>query len=589
MEILGLSIYAWITIVTVITIFGLLLYDKVPADIAFTGGMGVLLVTGVLTPAQALAGFSSQTVVVVGVIYVVLAGLVHTGVLQWIVRYLLGTPGSYPQAIVRLMLPVAFLSSLLTNATIVALFINVVKIWSKKLNISPSKLLIPLSYASGMGGICTLIGTPPNLIISGYYTQETGISLSIFTPTLAGLFCLAIGILSMVAMRKLLPQRTSPDEQFEQSHEYTVELLVPTECKSVGSTVEEAGLLHVSGGHLIEIVRFDREVISPVPADEFIFGGDRLIYAGNINEILDLRRTHGLVNATHHVFSVKEMSKNRKLHTATLPQGSSLIGHTLAETGLEQKEDFVLVAMTRQGERITQSPREMVLQAGDTLLLEGEKLHPENFGQKLHFFQSEEVMQTGPKTLLAGLVMVAMVLLPAFKVIPLLSACYLAAFAMLIFRCCSPEQAQRAINWNVLMIFAGSVCLGSAIEQTGIASRLADSLLSTCNGNPLLVMIVLCVAGTFLTEFISNTAAAAIFCPIAFESAQTMGVNPLTFCVALMIAISSSFATPIGSPTHMLVYGPGGYRFGDFMRVGLLMNFIILAADILIVNLLFPM
>lgn len=589
MEFLGLSIYAWITIVTVVTIFTLLLFDKVPADIAFTGGMGVLLVTGVLTPAKALAGFSSQTVVVVGVIYVVLAGLVHTGVLQWIVRYLLGTPGNYPQAIVRLMLPVAFLSSLLTNTTVVALFINVVKIWSKKLNLSPSKLLIPLSYASGMGGICTLIGTAPNLIISGYYTQETGISLSIFTPTLAGLFCLFIGILSMIAMRKLLPQRISPDEQFEQSHDYTVELLVPTECKSVGSTVEEAGLLNVSGGHLIEIVRFDREVISPVPADEFIFGGDRLIYAGNINEILDLRRSHGLVNATHHVFSVNEMSKNRKLHTATLPQGSSLIGHTLAESGLEQKEDFVLVAMTRQGERITQSPREMVLQAGDTLLLEGEKLHPENFGNKLHFFRSEELIQTGPKTLLAGLIMVAMILLPAFKVIPLLSACYLAAFAMLIFRCCSPEQAQRAIDWRVLMIFAGSVCLGSAIEQTGIASRLADFLLSTCNGNPLLVMIVLCVAGTFLTEFISNTAAAAIFCPIAFESAQSMNVNPLTFCVALMIAVSSSFATPIGSPTHMLVYGPGGYRFGDFMRVGLLMNFIILAADILIVNLLFPM
>ena len=589
MEILGLSIYAWITIVTVITIFGLLLYDKVPADIAFTGGMGVLLVTGVLTPAQALAGFSSQTVVVVGVIYVVLAGLVHTGVLQWIVRYLLGTPGSYPQAIVRLMLPVAVLSSLLTNATVVALFINVVKIWSKKLGISPSKLLIPLSYASGMGGICTLIGTAPNLIISGYYMQETGISLSIFTPTLAGLFCLTIGIMSMLAMRKLLPQRTSPDEQFEQSHEYTVELLVPTECKSVGCTVEEAGLLNVNGGHLIEIVRFDREVISPVQPDEFIFGGDRLIYAGNINEILDLRRSHGLVNATHHVFNVKEVSKNRKLHTATLPQGSSLIGHTLAESGLEQKENFVLVAMTRQGTRITQSPREMVLQAGDTLLLEGEKLHPENFNHKLHFFQSEELVQTGPKTLLAGLIMIAMVLLPAFKVISLLSACYLAAFAMLIFRCCSPEQAQRAINWNVLMIFAGSICLGSAIEQTGIASRLAEQLLSVCGSNPLLVLGVICFAGTFFTEFISNTAAAAIFCPIAFESALSMNVNPLTFCVALMIAVSSSFATPIGSPTHMLVYGPGGYRFGDFMRVGLPMNFIILAADILIVNLLFPM
>lgn len=588
MVFLGFNIYAWVTILTVVSIFTLLLFDKVPADIAFVGGMGVLLVTGVLTPSEALGGFSSSTVVVVGVIYVVLAGLVHTGVLQWMVRYLLGVPGSYPAAIVRLMLPVALLSSVLTNTTVVALFINVVKIWAKKLGVTPSKLLIPLSYASGMGGICTLIGTAPNLIISGFYTQQTGIGLSIFTPTLVGLGCLAVGMLSMVALRKLLPERTSPESSFERSHEYTVELLVPTDCPQIGDTVEEAGLTQVNGGHLIEIVRFDKEVISPVAPDEFIFGGDRLVFAGNVNEILELRQSHGLVSASHHVFSVKELSNHRKLHTATLPQGSSLVGRTLAETQLEEQQNCVLVAVARQGERIASSPRDIQLKAGDTLLLEGEKLRPENFRGKLHFFQSEEIVQTDHRTVIAGLVMIAMIVLPALKVLPLLSACFLAAFAMLICRCCSPEQAQRHINWSVLMVFAGSICLGTAIEKTGIASRITDLLLSACGSEPLVVMAVICLLGTFITEFISNTAAAAMFCPIAFESAQSMGVNPLPFCVALMIAVSSSFATPIGSPTHMLVYGPGGYRFGDFMRVGLPMNLIIWGTIILLVPMLFP-
>ncbi|MGN0236598.1 MAG: SLC13 family permease [Lepagella sp.] len=586
---LGLSIYAWISIITVLTIFVLLLLDKLPADIAYAGGIGVILVTGVLSPKDALSGFSSETVVLVGIIYVILAGLSQSGVLQWIVKYLLGVPKSYSKAITRLMIPVGLLSSLLNNTTVVAMFLNVVKIWSKKLNISPSKLLIPLSYASGMGGICTLIGTAPNLIISGFYTQQTGIILGIFTPTLAGLFCFAVGILSMLAMRKLLPDRTSADDQFAQSHDYTVEMLVPSECGVVGKSVEEAKLLNVSGGHLIEIIRFDGEVVSPVATDEYLIGGDRLIFTGDINEILNLKKSHGLVNATEHVYNVNEVSKKRKLHTAIVPQTSGLIGQTISESGLEQKHNFTLVALSRQGERLTHSPRNIPLRAGDTLLLEGEKLRHDVFGHKLSFTETEDVVQTGTKTIISGIIMILMVVLPAFNVISLLSACFIAAFAILLFRCCSPEQAQRSVNWSVLVVFAGSITLGTALEQTGVATALSNVLLSICGDRPMLVLAAICFAGTFLTEFISNTAAAAIFAPIAYQSAVSMGVNPLTFSVALMIAVSSSFATPIGSPTHMLVYGPGGYRFGDFVKIGLLMNLIILAANLLIVPILFPL
>lgn len=286
---LGLSLNAWITIVLVLVMFGLLLFTKLPADVVFVGGMAVLLVCGVLPAKEVLSGFSSESVVVVGVLFVVVAGLVYTGVLQWIVRHLLGNPSSYPKAIVRLMLPVAMLSSMLSNTTVVALFINVVKMWSKKLGVAPSKLLIPLSYASGMGGVCTLIGTPPNLIISGFYAREAGVELGVFTTTLPGLFCLAVGILSMIALRKLLPERKSPESSFESISDYTVELMVPTTNPLVGQSVGECGLMDVRGGRLVEIVRFDKEIISPVPADEFILGGDRLVYSGQIDAILDLR------------------------------------------------------------------------------------------------------------------------------------------------------------------------------------------------------------------------------------------------------------------------------------------------------------
>ena len=587
----GLSFHAWIVIATIILVFGLMLFTKLAPDFVFLGGMTILMVTGALPVDKVLSGFSSSSVVLVGALFVVIAGLVHTGVMQWIVRYCLGTPKSYNMAIFRLMTPVAALSSFLNNTTVVALFINVVKIWAKKLNVAPSKLLIPLSYASGMGGICTLIGTPPNLLISGFYMDQTHEQLSIFTPTLAGLFCLAVGILATIAMKKLIPERTSPEEALENSQNYTVELLVPSDAKFIGETLKDAGLFQVEGGHIIEIIRFDKEIISPVSEDEFIFGGDRLVFSGQVDEILKLRNSHQLVNAAHHVFSVNEVDSNRKLRMANVRFSSSLVGTRMVDTDFEERNNMVLIAIAREGERINQSPREIVIEKGDTLLLEcpPRSKRESALTPDLQFFESSLIPQEGKKTLTSSLILLAMIICSSLNIIPLLQASFLAAFAMIILRCCSINQARESFDWGLLMVFAGSISLGSAIEYTGIASKIAEGILSVCGSNPMFALAGICFAATFLTEFTSNTATAAIFFPITYQIAVTLGVNPLTFCVALMIAVSSSFATPIGSPTHMMVYGPGGYRFVDFMRIGLPMNFIILAADLFIVPLLFPL
>ena len=282
MMFLGFGVDAWITIITVFGMFTILLFTKLRSDLVFLGAIGVLYVTGVLDAKEAFSGFSGTSVLTVGVLFVVIAGLTHTGVLQWIVKYLLGMPGSYTKAVTRLMLPVAALSSFLSNTTVVALFVGIVKMWSKKLGVSPSKLLIPLSYASGMGGVCTLIGTPPNLIISGLYEEKTGEAMNIMATTVPGLFCLAVGVLSVIAMRRLLPDRQAPESAFESTAEYTVELLVPSDNKYIGKTLEEAGLYHVQGGSLIELYHFDN-VPSPFTKDEYVMGGDHLIYAGQID------------------------------------------------------------------------------------------------------------------------------------------------------------------------------------------------------------------------------------------------------------------------------------------------------------------
>ncbi|MBQ4197229.1 MAG: SLC13 family permease [Bacteroidales bacterium] len=587
---LGFNLYAWITIVTVLAMFTVLIFTKIRADVVFLAVIGILLVAGVVDEKEAFSGFSSSSTVIVGVLFIVLAGLMHTGVLNWIVKHLLGQPKKYSGAVVRMMFPVAALSSFLSNTTVVALFVGIVKMWSKKLGISPSKLLIPLSYASGMGGVCTLIGTPPNLIISGLYTDQTGQTMNILSITIPGIFCLIVGIISVIAMRKLLPDRKAPESAFEDASEYTVEFLVPSDSKYIGQSISAAGLDSVKGGSLIEIIRFDNVVVSPVLPDEPIMGGDRLVFSGQIDELLDLKKSHNLSSVDNSVFSTKA-GRHRQLKTAYITFGSSLINTTISESNFEKNNNVTLVAVSRRGVRIDRSPREVVLQAGDTLLLECSpkmKVGESRIFSQVHFFDSEQVANIGGKTLLSSLIMIAMVALSAANVLSMMNCAILAAFAMLIFKCCNVDQAMKAVNWDILMVFAGSVVLGLALQKTGIAEKMAYGILNICGSSPLLVMTAVCLVATFVTEFISNTAAGAIFAPIMYQAAAKLGYDPFPFLIALMISVSSSFATPIGSPTHMLVYGPGGYRFSDFFKIGFFMNIIILAANIFIVHLVYP-
>jgi di/tricarboxylate transporter len=587
---LGLNLAAWITIATVLALFLSLLFTSLREDIAFLGAVAILFMTGVLTEKEAFAGFSSSSVVVVGVLFIVVAGLTHTGVLRWIMQQFLGTPKNYPAAIVRLMTTVAALSAVLSNTTVVALFVQIVKKWASKLGTVPSKLLIPLSYASGLGGICTIIGTPPNLLISGMYAQDSGVSMGFFSTTIPGLACLAVGILSILAMRRLLPERKSPEDAFDQTADYTVELLVPADHPRIGQSLSESGLLDAGKAKLIELVRFDREIVSPVSPDEVLMGGDRLIYAGDIEDILTLRAFEGLVNADHPVFHVDELDRRRTLRTAYVQPGCELLGKPVSQTTFERDHRLTLIAVARQGERIDQSPRDVKLRVGDSLLLECVPGSANQEIKGMHFMDPNgSIPDFGYKTLISMLIMLGMVLLSSLKVMSLVQSAIIAAAAMLVFRCCTPTQAAKSVDWNILMVFAGSVVIGNAIEKTGLATVMANGLMDICNNKPLLVMTMMCVTATFITEFISNTAAGAIFYPIVYQSAIAMGCNPMPFLISLMIAVSSSFATPIGSPTHLLVYGPGGYRFSDFMKVGIPMNIIILAANLLVVNLIYPL
>jgi di/tricarboxylate transporter len=589
----GLGLPGWITIVTVLSIFFVMAKTRIPAVVAFLGAMTVLLVTGIISEAEGMAGFGSEPVVVHAAFFVVMAGLMQTGVLYWLTKHLLGNPNEYRQALVKLMLPIASLAAFLNSVNVVALFIDVVRIWARRLGTEPSRLLIPLSYAATLGGTCTLIGNSSNLVISGLYAERTGRALSFFAPLIPGLFCTVIGIGMVIILRNFIPRRQSPESTFESTSDYTVELLVPTDNPAVGLSVNDAGLRNVRGGSLIEIVRFDKEIIAPVPQDEFILGGDRLIYSGQINEILELKKSHGLVAADHHVYSISEIDNNRKMRTAYIGFGSDLIGSRMSDNQFEHRTDIVLVAVARQGKRVNIQPREVELEAGDTLLLECPPKEDNEIAMmtkgSLTFFDSHFVPQLGKKTIYSSIILVIMFILSSLHVMPLMATTMLAAGAMLLLKCCRAQNVTKYIEWELLLILGATVVFSTAITKTGIADVAANSLLQLCGNNPLIVMAVMCILASLVSEAVSDVAACGVFFPIVYQEAIELGCNPMPFIISLMIAVTTSFASPIGSSTHMLIYGPGGFKFSDFLRIGFLMHVVLLAANLLIVNIIYPL
>ena len=588
----GISVGGWITILTMISIFVVMAKTNIPAEVAFLSALTILMVLGIVTNEEGLAGFSSEPVVVNAAFFVIIAGLIQTGVLYWLTQNVLGNAKNYGWAIVKLMIPTSILAAFLNSSNIVSLFIDAVNIWSRKLNISPSKLLLPLSYAATLGGMCTLLGSSTNLVVAGLYFNQTGQTMDIFAPMLPGIILTILGTILVVIMQRFIPDRESSEVSFESTSDYTVELLVPTDNPYVMGTVEESGLLNPKGGSLIEIVRYDREIVMPVPKDEYIMGGDRLIYAGQINDLLDLKRTHGLAAADHHVWSINEIDTKRRMRTAYVTFGSELIGLSMNNCDFEQKNNVALVAVARQGHRVEGLPREILLEAGDTLLLEcpakGESQLEENNRRSLKFFDSQFVPQLGFKTILSAIVLTLMFLASSFHVLSIISSSMLAAGVLMIMGCCRINDVTKYIEWDLLLILGSTVVFAVAISKTGVASFVATNVLEICGSNPYVIMAVMCLLASVVSEFISDVGAAAIFFPIMYQQAVLLDCEPMPFIMSLMLCVTLSFASPLGSSTHMLIYGPGSFRFTDFARLGIVMHIVLLPVMLIVVNLLYP-
>jgi len=588
-----MTVYAIITIVTLLTVFTVLIKTSLPSDIVFLFGLMVLLVTGAVDTPTALSGFSSSAVVRVGVLFVVAAGLYWSGVLKWAVKHIITYPKNYFEALVKIMPIAAVLSAVMSDNTVVVIFTKVMKMWAKKINVAVSKLLIPMTSAAQIGGILTIISSTPNVVVAGLYHDHTQQNLGFFSITPSAVICFITLCATMLLFRKLLPDRTNPDEGFEKTEEYTVEMLVPSDCPHIGQTVTEAGLLSIKGGgHLIEIVRFDKEIITPVAEDEFIMGGDRLIFTGKIPLIEQLKASHGLVASTNHVFSVEDVDNSqRKVTAAMVKFNSNLIGKTITKSGFEKKNGIVVVALSRNGQRIDDSPRNIPILGGDTLLIEMQKKEAKEVEKnlKLDFVitANEDLIETGPKTVLSSIILVAMVIVTAMGILPMLEATMLAAAAMLVLKCCTPKQAQESVKWDILLVFAASIVFGKAIEQNGIADIVVQGILSLSGESKLLTITLLATAMLITTEIISNTAVAALFFPIVLNTSQQTGMPLEPLCYLLMLCASLAVATPTGSSVNTLIYGPGGYKFSDYFILGIPQKIVALITTVATIYLLY--
>jgi di/tricarboxylate transporter len=581
---------ALITLAVVAAIVFALARNLASPDLVFMAGLALLLVTGVVTPSVAFSGFSNPGVLTVAAFFVVAAGIRATGVLDIVARRLLGAPKRFAAAQLRMMLPVAGLSAFLGNTAVVAMGIPLVLDQARRLGRSPSRLLIPLSYAAILGGACTLVGSSVNLVILGLLqAYDPDATIGMFDVAVVGVPALAVGILYvLVASRWLLPDRGEPEALPDNPREYSVMMRVEAGSPVVGQTVEAAGLRHLPGLFLSAIERHD--VTLPAVGPETILeADDRLVFVGLVESVADLRRIPGLVSAERQVHRLDDVRPERSLVEAVVAATSPLSGRSIRDSSFRTAYGAAVIAVRRHGRRLHAKLGDIVLEAGDTLLLEAPPGFAAAFGKDDAFLLIREVEGSrAPRRHKAGIavgILAAMVIVAALGWLPLVTAALLAAGAMVVARCINGREARTAVDLRVVVAIAAAFGVGGALEQTGLADLGAGWMVAGAAPlGPVALLAAAYLVAALCTEVMTNAAAAALVFPLVAAAAEAAGLPLMPFVFVLMIAVSASFSTPVGYQTNLMVYGPGGYRFGDFVRFGLPLQVLVAAVTLLVAS-----
>ncbi len=579
----GIAVLAVIGIILV-----LLITSQLPVDLVLLAGLSALLIFGVIDTETALSGFSNEGMLTVAALYIVAAGLRETGAIQKIIQRLLGNTKNVRTAQAKIMAPVMVLSAFMNNTPIVASFIPALEQWSRKTKIPLSKLLIPLSYAAILGGSCTLIGTSTNLILNGLLIEEASTrSLGLFEPALIGIPTAIVGFLYLYFIgHRLLPVRGEAYSSFSDPREYTMEMVLQSDSSLVGQSVQEAGLRQLNGGFLIEIHR-GQDIISAVSPSQILRANDRLIFAGVIDSMIELQQMDGLQPATDQVFKLDEARHNRSLLEAVISATHPLRGKSIKEGGFRNRYNAVVLAVSRSGERLNDKIGDIVLKTGDTLLIEASNTFLRRFRNASDYYlispiQGAQLPNTS-RSNVSLFILIGMVVLAGSGLVSMLQAAFLAAGCMILSRVIGYSSSVESIDWRILLAIAASLGLGGALQATGVAEMIALKGYGFISEEPFLALVITYFITWGLTELITNNAAAVLVFPLALAITQQLGVDFTPFAFTILMAASASFTTPMGYQTNLMIYGPGNYRYTDFIKVGLPLNLIIAALTLFLV------
>ena len=588
-----MSLDAWFTLIVTSSVLLVLVFSRVRPHIAMITALTVLLATGILSPEQALAGFSNSGLITVAAMFIVAAGLHASGGVDIMVKSFLGSPETIRKSYLRIFTTVVFLSAFLNNTPVVATMIPGILAWCKRINISPSKIMIPLSYTAILGGTLTLIGTSTNLVVNGQYQSLTGeAGFSIFSITIIGLPVAICGLIFMwLFFPKWLPD-IGKSHAFENVREFTLEVMVESNGPLVGQSIQQAGLREQKSVYLVEIER-NGTFLTAVTPEQRLQSGDRLVFAGDTQGITDLLRIRGIVASTtdaeDSVFSADR--PERSLVEAVVSPHCAAIRETIRDAKFRQRYGAVIMAVARNGERIAGNLSNIVLKAGDTLLLEARPAFVSRQRYNKDFLLINDLGKESPnhdKAGIAWIILIALVTAAGFGVISMLNAALIGAVLMILTGCCSVSQAERSLDLTVILTIAASFALGVALQQTGVADVVASGIVAISQNQPWLMLVMTYIAVSVLTEVITNNAAAVLMLPIVLELTSKAELHNEPFVFAIMMAASASFATPLGYQTNLMVYGPGGYHFRDFLKVGIPMNLFIGAVTISVIMLIWP-
>lgn len=588
-----MSLEAWITIAVVVGVLLGLALTRIAADLIMLAALTALMAIDAIVPGvtifdkpvDGILGFANEGVLTVGVLFAVAAGLRETGGMAMLVQRMLGMPKSLAAAQARMMLPTAGMSAFMNNTPLVAMMMPVVIDWSKKLRQPASKLLLPLSYAAVLGGVCTLVGTSTNLVVHGLmieHERASGVArpvgLHMFDITWVGVPCALAGLIYiLIASKWLLPDRTPAVSSTTDPREYTVEMMVEEGSALVGKTIEQAGLRQLPGLFLIEIERAG-EVLPAVAPQTTLLANDRLVFAGMVDAVVDLQKIRGLRPATSQVFKLDSPRAIRCLIEVVVSNTCRVAGQSIRDGKFRTVYNAAVIAVARNGERLRGKIGDIVLRPGDTLLLEA---HPSFFEQHRNsrdFYLANRLPGSNPPRhekawvaigILAGMVVAASLGLS------MLIAALLAGGLMVLTRCVNASTARRAVDWQILLVIGAALGIGKAMESSGAAEAIVSVFSGIGGDSPWLALIVIYLLTTFFTEVMTNNAAAALMFPIATVTAEKLGVSGMPYYIAIMVAASCAFATPIGYQTNLMVYGPGGYRFSDYLRFGGGLNIVV--------------